>query len=298
MFIGVSIIRALRYATMPVHLRWELYPVAHESKRHYGGSYFENKEWWTKPQKKSFAGELQFMGKEILFFSLYYHRNRGYWYLVYPFHIGTYLIVGWLVLIFAGALTEFAGITVSATSPDAWGSFMFHVTRVVGVVGFLMVFIGSAGLLLKRSLDRNLRFYTTLTDYFNLSFILAIIISGLFAWYFHDIAFDTMRNFVEGLITFSPVKGINPATNVHIVLGCLFLVYMPFTGMMHFLAKFFTFHKVRWDDSANLIGSDVSQKVKKSLDQPVSWSASHVPAGKSWSEVVSQSGTTREVEKD
>ncbi len=34
--------KALRFAAMPLHLRWELYPVAHEKGRaSYGGSYIE-----------------------------------------------------------------------------------------------------------------------------------------------------------------------------------------------------------------------------------------------------------------
>jgi len=46
--------KALRYATMPAHLRWELYPVAHEMGRaSYGGSYFEEVDWWTRPRQVS-----------------------------------------------------------------------------------------------------------------------------------------------------------------------------------------------------------------------------------------------------
>ena len=37
--------RAIKYASMPMHLRWELYPVPHEGK---DGSYFEELEWWKK----------------------------------------------------------------------------------------------------------------------------------------------------------------------------------------------------------------------------------------------------------
>ena len=37
-FIVAVVVRALHYARTPVHLRWELYPVAHEKGRaHYGG---------------------------------------------------------------------------------------------------------------------------------------------------------------------------------------------------------------------------------------------------------------------
>ena len=50
---------------MPMHVRWELYPVAHEKGRaSYGGSYFEEVDWWTKPREVDKLGEVDrcFMG--------------------------------------------------------------------------------------------------------------------------------------------------------------------------------------------------------------------------------------------
>ena len=45
-FIAALAARAIRLATTPAHLRWELYPVAHEKDRaRYGGSYFEEVDW-------------------------------------------------------------------------------------------------------------------------------------------------------------------------------------------------------------------------------------------------------------
>ena len=57
--------RAYRYASAPPHLRWDLYPVAHEPNTH-GGSYLEEKEWWTKPRKTSLFGEVFVMAEEIV----------------------------------------------------------------------------------------------------------------------------------------------------------------------------------------------------------------------------------------
>lgn len=284
-FVSVLIAKAVKYATMPIHLRWELYPVASETERPYGGSYFENLDWWTKPRHKSLLGELKFMGREIFFFALYYRLKREYWYVVYPFHIGIFLLVGWLVLLFAGALTVLAGISVSAAATNVWGSIVYYLTLIVGVAGFAIAAGGTIGLLVKRSVDQELRLYTTPLDYFNLSFILVILLSGLWAWYFFDPAFATAREFMKSLITFSQVPSMNPATYVNILMICLFLIYMPFTRMMHYLAKYFTHHKVRWDDAPNLGGSKIEGRVREALNQPVSWSAPHIQSGKSWSEV-------------
>ena len=284
-FVSVLIAKAVKYATMPIHLRWELYPVAHETERTYGGSYFEDLDWWTKPRPRSLLGELKFMGRELFFFALYYRLKRDYWYVVYPFHIGGFLLVGWLVLLLVGALTALAGISVSATTTNVWGNIIYYLTLIIGVAGFIIAAIGCIGLLVKRSIDEDLRLYTAPKDYFNLSFILATLLSGLGAWGFFDPAFATIREFVKSLITFTPVTNMNPATYINILLICLFLIYMPFTRMMHYLAKYFTYHKVRWDDAPNLKGSKIERKIKEALNQPVSWSAPHIQSGKSWGEV-------------
>jgi len=285
-FVSLLVVKAVKQATMPIHLRWELYPVAHETGHPQGGSYHEDLDWWTKPRKKSFLGELKFMGIELFFFKLYYRQKRNYWYVVYPFHIGIFLLVGWLVLLLAGALSSLAGIAVSATSVNAWGSIVYYLTLVVGVAGFAVASFGCIGLLLKRSLDADLRLYTAPIDYFNLSFILVTLLSGLCAWGFFDPGFATSREFMKSLFTFTPVVNMNPLTYITILLICLFLIYMPFTSMMHYLAKYFTYHRVRWDDEPNLTGSDTEEKIKKALNQPISWSAPHIQSEKRWREVV------------
>ncbi len=65
----------------------------------------------------------------------------------------------------------------------------------------------------------------------------------------------------------------------------LLLVYMPFTNMMHFFAKWFTFHMVRWDDAPNLRGSNLEWEMGPLLNQPVSWSAPHIQSIKHWADV-------------
>ena len=61
------IYRAVRIAKMPIHLRWELYPIPHEKgKEHYGGSFMEEYEWWTKPRETSIVSEIKEMAMDLL----------------------------------------------------------------------------------------------------------------------------------------------------------------------------------------------------------------------------------------
>jgi nitrate reductase gamma subunit len=62
-FLIACVARMLKWSRMPMHLRWELYPVAHEGggRAAYGGSYLEETDWWTKPREVSMLGELKVM---------------------------------------------------------------------------------------------------------------------------------------------------------------------------------------------------------------------------------------------
>ena len=94
------------------------------------------------------------------------------------------------------------------------------------------------------------------------------------------------REFWKGLITFNP-KHVEPAAAIHIALFALLLFYLPFTRSMHYIIRFFAFLRVRWDDEPNLRGSRIEKRVQKWLNQPLDWSAPHIPTGKKWTDLTS-----------
>ncbi len=53
--------KAIRYARMPLHLRWDLYPIMHETKCEHGGSYYKDLDWWTKPRRRNFIKSFLFI---------------------------------------------------------------------------------------------------------------------------------------------------------------------------------------------------------------------------------------------
>jgi nitrate reductase gamma subunit len=77
---------------------------------------------------------------------------------------------------------------------------------------------------------------------------------------------------------------------VHLALGLVFLAYLPFTQMMHFVAKYFTYHEVRWNDEPLVVGGKLERKVKKLLNQPVTWAGPHVHADgkKTWVDIATE----------
>jgi len=89
-FITGTAWRLLRYLRAPVHLRWDLYPVAHEPlpRRRYGGSYLEEREWWTRTRRRDLGGEIGVMAAEILLLKGVRDHNRRLWRASAPFHWG------------------------------------------------------------------------------------------------------------------------------------------------------------------------------------------------------------------
>jgi nitrate reductase gamma subunit len=273
----VYAVRLAKYARMPVHIRWELYPLAGEKNRPLGGSYLEDREWWSSPrEEKSFLNEMKFMGEEVLFFKEYHRLNPSYWYYVFPFHIGVFTFAAFIALLVIGALTQIAGMEVSSISPNLWGKIVYYITPVAGSIALIFSTLGSIALLIRRMFNSDLQPYTRKIEYFNLVLVLAMFLTGLLSWIFYDPVFAIDRQYMVSLLTLSGVPGISALTISHIMLVLITAAYLPYTNMMHFFAKWFTYHKIRWDDTPNLRGSSLESKLSPLHDLPLSWSAPHI----------------------
>ncbi len=289
-FLAAVAYRFVKISRMPLHLRWELYPVAHEKGRaSYGGSYLEELDWWTKPRRSSLIGELKVMVPEILLLAGVREHNRKHWYRSFPFHFGLYLLAGLFVLLLIGGIATAAGSTVS-TSGGLFGKTLFHLTYVVGYAGLTLALVGTAALLARRTLDPDYREYTKKADFFNLAFFALTLVVALITRAAVDPYFVELRSFFASLVTFDFAAGALMPTGlaaIEIVLAFVLLAYIPLTHMSHFFTKWFTYHAVRWSDEPNLRGSRIEREVNEALQYPVSWSAPHIRGNgvKTWADV-------------
>ncbi len=262
--------KAVRYATTPVHLRWDLYPVAHEPRRDHGGSYLEEREWWTRPRKKDLLGEVGAMAAEILLLEGVREHNRRLWWGSFPFHWGLYL----LLLTTLGLAVEVAGLG---------GGRLAGVLTVTGIAGGALSAAGAAVLLLLRSTDPRLRPYTSPLDRINLAVLVALgVLSVLAAWRWPGM--ETVARELGGVLALRGGPG-SVVWAAQMGVGALFLLYLPLTRMVHFFAKYFTYHEVRWDDEPLEENRRLAARVRAALNFGVDWSASHVGAGRTWAEV-------------
>lgn len=259
--------RAYRYASAPEHLRWDLYPVAHEPSPH-GGSYLEEKEWWTKPRETSLLGEAVVMGEEIFFLAGVWKHNRRLWWGSFPFHWGFYLMV---VVTF--------GLVAAALGFDR--PVFLQALAVLGGLAGALVAAGSAILLVLRAGDAKLKPYTAPVDLINLAIVGALGVLSLL------VALGGMEQVVGAvghLIRVRPLE-VSPLLGTQMAVAALFLFYLPTTRMVHFFSKYFTYHEVRWDDRPREAGSTLDRRLREALNFGVHWSAEHVQTGKTWAEV-------------
>ena len=275
-FVFVTIAKALKFAKMPMHNRFELYPVPKEKgKGEYGGSYLEEVKWYEKPREVSFGGELKEMLKEMLFIKNLYVNQRSMWWLSYALHLGIYVLAVWTGMILIGGMSAAFGGPAVSSDAGGWAGLVYLVTVISGFGGAILLLVGAAGLFLRRMLMETMSKYTTTQDYFNLLFLFAVAGTGLLVA-MGDASFQYGRDIFYGLLTFSPIEAGGMLT-LHIILLGLLLIYIPQTKMSHYVAKYFTFHKVLWGNDPNFKGSDVEKGVieRKSFKPTMTWSAPH-----------------------
>jgi nitrate reductase gamma subunit len=281
-FVVAAIARAIRYAKAPLHLRWEVYPVPHEAPRRvaHGGSYFESSEWWMEKRRFNLAGELAAMLPEMIFLKGLWEYNRRLWRVSFLFHFGLYSLIATITMVLAAAELSILGpANVIVTG-------LAVVYRITGIGGVCLALVGAAGLLLRRLRDKELQNYTAPADIFNLAFFLVTLIV-LLVGYVTRPAGVSVREIARGMLTFNAAVAVPRLLAIGLLLASVLVAYIPLTHMSHFIAKYFTYHAVRWDHRPNFRGGQLEPKLAEYLTYRPTWSAAHVGADgrKSWAQI-------------
>ena len=266
-FVGAAIVRIVRCINAPVHLHWELYR---------GSSVYELTDWWTKPHS-SFTEKFCSMALDILTLREFYHRNRRFWYPVFLFHTGLYLLILWHTWLFVRAVV----MNVETASFFGW---------VWGTFSTLLTFVGGAAILWMRTTDGELRVYYPPIHYIKWVFVLLTLLGGVYAVDVHfGSKMSVLLKYVREQVTFANFEHkLHPAFGpaLHVTFASAWLIYLPFSHVFEVFFRYY--HTLRWDDVPNTRGSDIERRIKEYLERPVTWSASHIPSGKRWKEVASE----------
>jgi nitrate reductase gamma subunit len=294
-----------KYFKMPQNLRWELYPVLHEKNYRYGGSYFEELDWSNKTRKKNMLPSIVSLIKKYLIMGSYFEKKRGYWFGLYPWHMGFILIVLFDALVVLDAIFVEAGGWHVERDAGGGAGFLYNLTLVVGLISFTIGCFGSILMALHRLFDENLREYATPQNYINYLFFLAMFATG-WAAFAEAGGIEGFIAFWVGVITASTFSGIQSSLPfiveeigvwewTHIVIFAVFLIYLPLTRSTHYITKILYYFWVLSGDTPNLGKGEDDEKLGEYLNYEPSWSAVHHQTGGTWAE---RATTLPDKEKD
>jgi nitrate reductase gamma subunit len=209
--------------------------------------------WELYPIPAGAAGQIRYTLAEVLLLRGVWQNNRKLWFSTYPFHMGIYLC---------------AVSVASLVASVAW------FTEAAALAGLVLLLAGACALLAARLFDPALKPYTSPADLFNLGWFAAAAGVPLAAFALEGAAPAAIW---RAVFTFHRTP---PLASVGVALAALLAAYIPFTHMAHFVAKYFAYHKVRWDDHKD-------PAVAAQLLYTPHWSASHVGADgkKTWVDV-------------
>jgi nitrate reductase gamma subunit len=104
-----------------------------------------------------------------------------------------------------------------------------------------IVIVAALGYLLWRRLaDARLRYISLHADYFPLTLLLGVALSGVWMRYFSKVDVVAIKELAIGLVSFHPSvpKGIGPMAFAHIFLVSVLLTYFPFSKLVHMAGVF------------------------------------------------------------
>ena len=266
-FILATAIRARRCVNAPIHLHWELYK---------GSSIYELTEWWAKTHSP-FGQKLWSMVLDLLFLREFYHRNRRFWYALYVFHIGLYLLILWHAWLFIRAVVG----STETVSIFGW---------VWGTLSTLLTFMGGLFIFIRRMRDEELKVYYPPIHYLKWIFLLLTLVGGVVSVdiHFHS-SMPALLKYVGEQVTFQNFEHkLHPslAPALHVLFASVWLIYLPFSHVFQLFFRYY--HYLRWDEVANVRGSKIERRIKEHLGRPATWSAPHIQSGKRWREVASE----------
>jgi nitrate reductase gamma subunit len=280
-FVLGNIYRVVRMFCLPAHLRWELYPIPKgpRDRQRYGGSYFEEPNWWTKSMQPDVRSQVAFVLEELFLLRTVLKNFRALWVWSLFLHWALYLYI---------VATAIALGLVSSLNDVPSAAFLPNFAYVGYGAACALGVIGALGLIGVRVLHPRLKGCTSRTTAFNLCLLGSIFATGAIALLLpgHGLL-PALRDTVDWRSAFG---GHWSAAHVHFGLVALFLVYFPFSHMTHMYMKYFMWHGVRWDDLPTRFDERKRQAVAKNLARQVSWQAPHIKDAnpQSWADVASR----------
>ena len=181
--------------------------------------------------------------KEAVLFPSLFRSDRVLWLLAWVFHAV-------LLLIFVGHFRVFTDVDRILMALGMSEDSIHAMSSGAGGAAGVLIFAALVLLLLRRLALTRIREITGTADYCALALIGAIVLTGnMMRFGAEHFDLTRTREYFAGLATFANVRDAAALDSrlfvVHMTLGFLLLLCMPFSKLLHFGGIFFTQHLVR-----------------------------------------------------
>lgn len=171
---------------------------------------------------------------EALFFPSLFRGDKTLWFFAWVFHVT-------LALVFLGHLRVITGLLdgillAMGMSPEGINT----MSAVSGGAAGVILLATAALLLFRRVVQQRVREISSVSDYFALLLLLAIIVTGNQMRFGEHFDLAQTRVWAMSLLTFSPQVPGNSAFLLHALLAQVLFIYIPFSKVLHFGGIFFT----------------------------------------------------------
>jgi nitrate reductase gamma subunit len=206
------------------------------------------------------------------------------------FHFGLYLAI---VATLCAVLIAAAGLFLTSSGIVGIVSALAPLVKIAGMLAAAFIVAGALWLLVHRMADPGMKNSTHAGDIFNLLFFIAAFSLLIGGYLRRAPGTASLGEFAHGVVDFDRSLRIAPIFAAGAILAAALAAYIPFTHMAHFIAKYFTWHAVRWDDRRNDRGSAIERKISAALNYRPTWSAPHMGADgkRTWSEIAAVNPT-------
>lgn len=181
------------------------------------------------PAPTSGAGRIAAVGTELFLFKSLYKNDRNLWLWAWLLHVSLAMVIGGHIVGITFLMNQFTFIGFTPAASQAMSAFLGTVSGLVLMVALIVLFY-------RRLADPEVKKLSDPADFIDLLFILTIVITGN-----HmrlpgaHVDLPAVKAYMGSLLTFSPTA--IPADGVfiaHFVTVMLFLIYFPFSKMLHF----------------------------------------------------------------
>lgn len=183
----------------------------------------------TTPAPVTKAGVVWRMATEVVLFNSLFKSNRWIWIFGWMFHFA-------LLLAFLRHLRY-------VFTPDCliWPLINNWLVLNAGKYGAYAMLFGLAGLLARRFLVDRVRYISSPSDYLMLILIMGIAASGTWMSFINHVDIIQLKEFVLGLLTFSPqALPTDGVLLTHLTLVLILMVIFPISKLLHAPGVFFS----------------------------------------------------------